>query len=296
MDVFSTREWAAIIWISVIFSWCAFHGNIRGPLWKLFKAAADRKLVVVWLSGFFWIILGVYLLFFAHIWEINFLKDTIFWTFSAGIVVLFHGILLPNKKTDYRSVIIDLFKLTVLFEVFINIYCFNLIIELILFPILMFIALMEVLSARKDEYRSAHTFIGFLLFLLVMIIFLEAIKGFIENPFELLSIVTIKSLICPIFLTLWLLPLSYFFGLYAAYENFFSMFKHGMNIAQFDIFVKLRIVRFFGFSIEKIQNIPPRMRLAFWNAKSVSEIEDIIEKENATNRSASKVKRLDKKH
>ena len=277
MGTFTTREIAAAIWLLLFVIWVLSRAEIRKQLWVVVRCAFAPKLLAIWVLGGVWMILAVFLLSQFHLWEEKNLKDTLIWCFSAGVIVLVHGLSQGQTRPDYQKVIRGLFKLTILLELLLGAYCFSLAVELILFFALAFTALIQGVSALKEEHKPVHRLATGVLAVLGLFMVWGAILGLVKNPSGLFNLETLKALSRPVLLTIWILPVSYFIGVKGAYELLFVPFRLGEKRSlRFSILARLLLVCHFGLRLNRILDAPSNLSGSLYGLRTVGEVRDVL--------------------
>lgn len=277
MNVFTTRELAAAIWVAVLVVWGLTRSEIRTASWSVVRSAFATKLAIIWMLGAAWMTLGVFLLAHFHLWELENLKDTIIWCVSAGLVVLVHGFSQGETRPNYPKIVRDLFNVTILLELLLSTYCFSLPVELILFIVIAFVTAFQVYSGMKDEYRDVHKIATAALIGLGLIMIWGAVAGLMREPTEILSGATLKAIARPILLTLWVLPVSYALGIIGAYEVLFIPFKLGdRRTLRFHIFARTRLIRHFGLRLSRVLDAPRKLRGGLYGLYTLQEVDDLL--------------------
>ena len=178
---------------------------------------------------------------------------------------------------NYKKIIFDLFKLTVFLEVLANTYCFSLPTELLLFIFLFFTAAIQAYSTYKEENRDVHKLATYILIVLVGIMLWGTIKGLLNHPYEFFNTATLKNILQPILLTLWLLPVSYVLGVIGAYEILFLPFRIGeKHNLKFCIYARLKLIRHFGLRLNRVLEAPRKLKGRLYGISSIDELEKVL--------------------
>lgn len=90
-----------------------------------------------------------------------------------------------------------------------------------LIPIIFIITIINVVAELKEEYRRIHKLLDYVLAIAAFWIFIEIIKIGINQYKQLNVINTLISFMIPIVYLIMIIPLEYFFELYAKYEVLF---------------------------------------------------------------------------
>lgn len=120
-----------------------------------------------------------------------------------------------------QKVLKDNLKVTMILEFFMNTFTFNIWIELALIPVIAIITMMDVIAERKDEYKSVHKMLDFVLALCGSWILYATIKISINEYKELNATDTLVSFLIPLIYLILITPLEYILELYSKYETLF---------------------------------------------------------------------------
>lgn len=255
LDIFSTRELSLLIWTSIFIITLTLGKSLRKSIFGVIKALFVRQFILIYLSLTAYIILVVLLLRLLNLWEISFLKDTIFWFFSFAIVTFFS---LPKAEdiNFFKNLLLESFKWTIFLEFLFNFYTFNIGAELFFLPIITFVALTQAIAETDKKNEQIGKLLGGFLSIVGSIYFFYALFKTISEYGILFTSQNLKTLILPILLTISILPFFYFIALYMQYEEIFKRIiyltddndeRHKLkraifSTAKFDLF-KLRIIK-----------------------------------------------------
>jgi len=277
-DLFTTRELATIIWVSVFIIWLLFLKSTRQAILGLLKAFLRRQIIIAFLMMFLYVAFVVYLFSQIKLWDCFLLKDTVFWFFGIGFV-LFMSLNKANENEHYfRKIAIDNLKLVLVLIFLVNFYTFSLPIELILIPVLFFIVAMNTYAGMKKEYEvvkkiTNFVLIGWGIFLLVFV--LVSVFGDYQN---LLTIDNLRSFLLPLFLTSAFLPFLYGFAVFMAYENLFVRLNFLIDKRDKRLLraVKRKIINAFGINLRQLNRFSKENISKLWGLRSEDELREII--------------------
>lgn len=255
LDIFSTRELSILVWISIFIITLTIGKSLRKSFMGVIKALFVKRFILIYLSLTAYIILVVLLLRLLNLWEISFLKDTIFWFFSFAIVTFLS---LPKAEdiNFFKNLLFESFKWTIFLEFLFNFYTFNIVAELIFLPIITFVALSQAIAESDKKNEQIGKLLGGFLSIVGSIYFFYALYKTISEYGSFFTSQNLKTLILPILLTISILPFFYFIALYMQYEEIFKRIIYLTNdnderlklkrvifsTAKFDLF-KLRIIK-----------------------------------------------------
>lgn len=222
----NTREMAIIIWVIVFLVIIIFIKNTRKAVFDLLRIFFSTKLIIPFIGMTLYISLISYLLSQIGLLNLSLIKDVIFWFIIAAIPLFFKASDINKKyKNFFRNNIFEFISLTTIFSFFINFYTFNIIIELILQPILLFILLLIAFSKSQEKYKPAEKFLSTIFLIIVIYLILNFIYNLFINPNGFAKINTGIIYILPPILTITLLPYIYVLALYIEYDTFYLRLK-----------------------------------------------------------------------
>lgn len=272
---FNNREIAVAIWSSIIVIALLFNKDIRQSIPDLLKAMLQIKIIVPVLILMAYISGMVYILFEVGFWKPFLIKNTILWFFFVGIVLFFRFGTSKEPEKLFKKTIIDSLKITIILEFIIDSYTLSLVGELILIPILSFIAILDSIIQTKKEYSQISKFTGILLSLTGFTMLFLASYSAISDYRSFGNINTLKSFMTPILLTFLILPFLYLMVLYSNYEQLFLRLNFGREKSNsLKRAAKKEIFKHCLFSIRKTNDA---LNMKLFNLMGIEDENDIEE-------------------
>ena len=161
----------------------------------------------------------------AGLWDLTLLKDTVFWVLFVELPLFAKAIEKADGGRFFSNLIRENVAIVVAIEFFVGFWTFSLITEIILIPLTVLISVLQVLAGQDKKHRSAKRFFDGLLVLWGIILLINAIYSLIHAPNQFLSFDTLKSLLLPLVLLVFNLPVVYGLALYNTYEQIFIRIK-----------------------------------------------------------------------
>ena len=217
--ILTTREQAILILIVIFISWSLSQKNIRKSVISVLKTFFQWKILLITLGMATYVILIILLLFQLKLWNINLLKNTIFWFAGTALILLVNTNNAIQDKKYFRKIMIKSLKFTLLLTFLINFYTFPLIIELILLPTITTLLVISVYTNAKQEYLPVKKVVDTLLSVWGVFIIIYVLINALTDSGNLLTINNLLELLLPILLNLLLLPFLYCLTIFMAYEN-----------------------------------------------------------------------------
>ena len=277
-DILNTRDIAILIWLVPFSIFLLTKSDVRKSVGSVIRAVFAIKIIVPFLITALLLVFLVIILFQIGYWKFYLLKDTIIWYFVFGISSISSSLSDHNYGTRYFRIIIDQIKLIVLFEYIMNAYTFSIFIELIIVPILFFVAILSVYSSHIDKYKplsammvAIQGFIGLILLVSVVI------KAFSYtdplSPGVAWRSIALAPILCLIFIP-WFLLLF----LLSSYEQLFIRFRIGIKKdPQFIKSARTRLISYFGLRAQNIQDFIKANAWELTKVTSMSELNRLID-------------------
>ena len=227
----STREIAIIIMVIVFLIIIFSIKKTRNAVFDLLKIFfSAKKIIIPFIGMTLYISLILYLLSSIELFTNSLIKNAIFWFIVGALPLFYKAAYIKEKyKNFFRKNAIECFALSAIFSFLINFYTFNVIIELILISITIFIVLTLAVSKTNEKYKLAEKFFSTILVIIFVCLILNFTYNLFINPNGFLNINTVITFILPAILTFFLLPYIYVLALYIAYDTFYLRLRVVIN-------------------------------------------------------------------
>src|ERR1035437_126602 len=161
--------------------YCCLSPNATtiGPLLTLIFFSKVSVVLLAMLAYVSFVVLIFHWLHLGHRWM---LKDALFWFFGTAIIVLFTTNQAGKEKHYIRKIALDNLKFAVVLDFVVNLYVFNLAVELVLLPFLAMLAMLCVVAVTKDEYQPPKKLINGITAVIGLGLFLFGWVGFLAVP------------------------------------------------------------------------------------------------------------------
>ena len=228
-DTFNNRELAIFLWVLILIVAFLFNKKIRSSIVTVIKVFFQKYILLVFLLMLLYISLQIFLLYNVMLWDFSLVKDTVYWILGVASVLLVNVNEATKNRPYFKNLVLNNIKLVIIIEFIVNIYTFNFVVELFIFPIISFFVIIAALTEIKKEYltvnRMANVIIGVFGFVVVIFFFVNLISDF--QNFWVLD--NLRAFLLPILLVITFVPFLYLVAIYMAYELLF---------ARLDIFLK----------------------------------------------------------
>jgi hypothetical protein len=253
VDLLNSREWALVIWLTVMILCITFLPKAiktKKSLIKVLRSFVIKKLMVVYGLLLIYIIAVVYFLNDVGLWEDHQVKNALVWFFSVGIFSLFQINNIKKDQKFFKRAVLDNLKLTALIQFFVGIYTFHIAIELILWPILLVLAALLAFSEREKKHARVTALLNGLLSTIGFLLVAYFIYGLFTNVGEFAKEKTAYDFMVPVLLTVFYTPFLFFMMLYSTYEVTFIRVNYFIKSKWMRVFFKCMAIIVFNYRIE----------------------------------------------
>lgn len=241
-SIFNNREISFLIWIIILAITIQFSNRLRAAAASVSKAFFQKKILVIVLAALAYSGLVVYILFHVRFWNVSMIKDTLFWFIGSALAILFN--LTKARKEDrfFHDILVDNLKLILIIEFIANFYVFNLAIELVMLPAIVFLAMIRGYSEIKPGHKQVERLMDGFLAIIGVILLIISLADIFQDIRNFASYTTLKLFLLPIILSISFIPCAYLITIVMEYEVLFGRLgmylKNRKNLA----FAKRRIV------------------------------------------------------
>lgn len=273
--IFNNREIALISYLFIFILWTLTQKKIRKSIFGVIKALFAKQIFVSILCLLLYVIIIVYGLWYIDLWNSSLVKDTIYWTFGVGFILMMNSNKALQEKNYFKKFVQENIKLFVILEFILGLYVFGIVAEFILMPIVIFLSALLGFTEASEEHKPVKSLI-MNIFGLIGVFYL-AYSGFeiYKNFKDFASYDNLRGLIFPAIMTILFLPFAYFYVLYTHYETLFvrvgAFLKDNKTLSRY---AKWRILLSVNFSLKKLKLITPGY--LFGNCKTKEDIKHEI--------------------
>ncbi len=250
-EIFNNREIAIGIWLII-----AIPLMFLKPLREFIKTAIpilfSKKFVVFYIVFISYLVAVLYVLNWAGVWNIKLLKDTVFWVMFVELPLFVKAIEKADGHRFFSKLFKENVKVSVVVEFFLGFWTFSLTIEIILIPIIIIVSFLYALAQSEKKYLTAKKFFESLFALAGVAVLINAVYSVISYPDTFFTFDTLKSLLLPLVLLIFNLPIIYGLSLYNMYEQVFIRISGNKKEIRK---MKYQVFRFSGISLSKIAAI-----------------------------------------
>lgn len=255
-SVFNNREIAIAFWVMIMATMLLFIKAGKDFLKSVIPILFCKKFIVFYFVFISFLCLVIYGLFKIEIWSPKLVKDTVFWVMFVELPLFAKTIEEAKDVRFFKKLIKDNIAISVAVEFLIGFWTFDLWLEILIIPLLVFISALYALAEREKKHKPAKRFLQGILTLLGVISFVYAIYNLICLPKNFFTVDTLKEFVLPLILLILNLPVVYGLAIYNVYEQIFIRLR-GANKEKRKM--KVSLVVFAGINLYKLTKIRTNM-------------------------------------
>lgn len=289
MDIFTNREIATIIWVTLFIIRFSFEKQIRTSILTTIKSALKIKILLYFFSYFCYISLIIYSFYYLELWDITYLKENIIWFIFSGLPI---GLIVATNKLErgfWKRLILKNLKLIVFVEFIISSFTFSLIVELLIIPIITLIVLINTVLKFNEENKDLEKFTNIILTFVGFFILSYSMYKSITEIHLIGNVSHLKSFLFPVVYSIMSIPYMYIYKLIVEYELLFIKLRFGKKRSRkLNLLIKLRLLLFCNIQIKKLQIAANMNNYNLMSISSKDEIDVMIRSyKNALSRETS---------
>jgi hypothetical protein len=251
LDLLDNREKAFLIWAAIGVALALGIKNVRPALLSVLGILLDRKILIVLALGAAWVSLEVLLLRW-WLWDLGMVKQIAIWVFGQAVIMVFSIHKALSDAAYFKKTVLATLKATIALDFLVNFYVFPLAAEVVLAPILLFLAAMLAVSETGEEYMPAKRLMQFVMVALGLSLLGYAVARLMGDVESFVSMDTLRRLVLPIALTLLFLPFVYALAVYSAYEVLFVRMGFLVGDAELARYTKHQVLRACHFRLSRV--------------------------------------------
>lgn len=282
MGILNNRETAIAIYAIIALSSAIFISKIRNSIFSLFRSFFQLKILATNILAILYSSLGILILHFLNLWTFEQIKEALLWILFPLIKTMINISEVRKNKNYFQEAIYENFKITIFLEFIINFYSFSLLIEMIINPIILILAIIFTTSTLNKKYALLTKVSKFIISFITILIITITITQITKHFHEFATIKTLREFITAPFLAIWILPFIYLMSVYMQYESAFILLQFDLPDLKLRKNAKWQTLLKFNFNLEGLER---------WNTYL-----NLIKIKNETDISASinEIKRLQK--
>ena len=277
MGPFNNREIATAFWLLVLAVWALRKADIRNSIvgaaraFCHFKILASVCLMLLYVTG------AVSLLDAIGIWKVDLLKDTIVWFCVGAMAMMIRFATADNTDNVFQKILADSIKVVILLEFLVNTYTFPLVVELIVVPLITFIAMIDAVASMEEEYSMMAKLIKGIQTIIGFVILGIAINRAVTDFQNLRSVDTFRSIALAPLLSALMFPFIYIMLVISQYELVFLRLDFGVDKARgLKRYARRRIIMYAGLSLTRLQYLLRNHLVDLMHVKTKSDVDRFL--------------------
>lgn len=225
---FNNREIATLVWSVIVVAAVFVNAPVRSAVRAMLRAMAHRALLLIFAVAALYVAACVAFLAWWEIWTVDNIKSTAAWLLAFVPATLFNANRIDEDRTYFGRTIRDTLSLTGLLVFIGGLQSFSLPVELVIIPLMTFLALMHQVSERDVAHAPATRFLGTFLAIVGFAVLAYSIYAtFLEWPkFDVRK--NVSELLVPILLSLLFLPFLYCVSVVIVYDRNFGNIAYAL--------------------------------------------------------------------
>ena len=223
--MFDNREIAACILFGVISLWYGSKPTLRPAIRRMIESLFQPALLIPLLAMFIWIGLEVSVGTRLALWNTDLAKSTVVWAVGSATVLCFNCVKAAEDPTFFKRTMIGTLAAAVFVEFFVNLYVFSLLVELVLQPVILILAMGATFGGLRLQDKKIKKTCEFLLTLIVLWMLIYSARQTYLRWGQIDKQNLLLELGLPIWLTLGIIPFLFLFSIVLAYDSAFRRIR-----------------------------------------------------------------------
>lgn len=256
MDILNNREIAIALWLLVISVYICSSSRmaeVRASFRSVLSAFFVRQIMSVLCLMVAYMVIVVYWLAELDLWNLEQLKNTIFWCVSVGFMSLFKLESIKKDTNFLKHSVIDNLKLLAILQFIVGVYTFPLWVEVLLAPVLALIGAMLAIAETDKKYHQAKVLLEYCLSLFGVVLVVYTLYMLVTNFGEFGKEKTAYDFFIPPLLTFCYLPFVFIMMVYSSYEQVFVRLNFSINNRFHRYVAKLYAIVLFNLRISLLE-------------------------------------------
>lgn len=232
LEILNNRELAILFWLTVF---CIYFFSsekmveARKAFRNLLVGFFAKKIISIIILMIIYVLIIVYNLAEVGLWNVEQLKNTIFWSISVATLSLFKLNTIKKDKSFFKNSILNNLKILAIIQFIIGVYTFSLLVEIILIPILFLIGAMIAIADSDKKHAQVKRLLEYLLSIFGVIVIVFTVYMLVTNFGEIMKKKTFYDFMVPVLLTFFYLPFIFIMMIYTTYEDVFSRLRFSIK-------------------------------------------------------------------
>jgi len=203
------------------------------------------------------------------------IKDSTIWFIGSALITILNITKVNKEVHFFKNILLDNLKLILALEFIMNFHSFGIIVELILFPVIVFLSIFLGIAELEEKYKPVRKLIEGLFALGGIIFLIFSIIEIVRDFSDFANFSTLKIFLLPIILTITFIPYLYLLAIYLNFEtisqriSFYLKNNDNLNFAKRRAIIKCHL------NLSKLIRISKKIN-ELYNNSSKKHIEEVI--------------------
>ena len=256
---FNNREIALIFYLLIFIIWALAQKKIRKSFLSVIKAIIAWKILASIFALIIYVTLVVFGLLKIGLWDISLIKDTIYWTFGVGLVIMMSFDKALKEEHYFKNLVKENLKVLLIIEFIVGLYVFGIITEFILMPFVILFSMILGYTEVYKEHLQVHKLVKGLFGVLGTVYLIYSGYHIYSDFNGFATAGNLKTFLFPILMSILFLPFAYLYALLVHYETLFVRLGFFLKDKKLRRFAKWRIFLSVNFSILRLKRMTPGM-------------------------------------
>ena len=256
MDTLNSREWAILFWVLIAIGYVTRpprRWTLKEPLLGVLRALGSRHVFSAITLMTMYVVMTVYGLSRLGLWDSSLLKGSLIWFFSVAVFSLFQVNKFSESPHKLKGLVAESFKLIFVIEYLVGAYTFNLAVELVLVPLVVFLSVLVAFSEAKPEYESAHKFLNAVLAIVGAAIIGSVMYLLIKEFQQVANRQAASEFVLPVILSALYTPFIAFMAVYSTYQTVLIRLRYSIKKRHVELYARFVAMVIFNVRIELLK-------------------------------------------
>lgn len=256
MDILNSREWAILVWALIAIGYITRPPRwrtLKEPLLGVLRTLGSRHLVSVITLMTMYVVMMIYGLARLGLWDFSLLKGSLIWFFSVAVFSLFQVNKFSESPHKLRGLVADSFKLVVVIEYLVGAYTFNIAVELVLVPFIVFLSALVAIAETKPEYESAHKFLNAVLAIVGTAILGSVMYLLVKDFHQVVNRQAASDFVLPVILSALYTPFIAFMAVYSTYQTVLIRLQYSIEKRHVEVYARFVAMLIFNVRTELLK-------------------------------------------
>lgn len=256
---FNNREIALISYLLFFILWTFTQKKIRKSFVPVIKAILAWKILASIFALTLYVAFIVFGLFKIGVWDKSLIKDTVYWTFGVGLIIMISFDKALKEEHYFKNLVKENFKVLLIIEFVVGLYVFGIITEFILMPFVILFSMLLGYTEVYKEHEQVCKLVNGLFGILGTVYLIYSGYHLYSDFIGFATTGNLKTFLFPIIMSILFLPFAYSYALLVHYESFFVRLGFFLKDKKMRRFAKWRILLSVNFSIQRLKQMTPGM-------------------------------------